>query len=774
MYSIDWNKKDNIPVLTNKLNTEDSLWNPRPVFYEELDILGFDKYWEYPKSDSPLLWAIGRSYYYKGVEVAHIKGGGYYSDPEIQVFHKGIIKPVSIEKLHNDNKDKLITLENEAKQFINKEYLKYKDTATLALAYSGGKDSEVIFNLLTQVIPPDEFFVIYTNTGMELPDTLEFIESRIKSEQRLYPSLKFTVANQIHDIGYSWKQFGPPSRFHRWCCSVTKTVPFYIELAKHTTEHNQTLLFEGVRRSESHNRANHDREALSVKHNLVINSRPIINWNDTEVYLYLLSKNIELNPAYRKGLTRVGCSLCPFSSNWSELMIRQIYPNLNDRLMDEIRTMFKYNGLEDKQKQLDYIDSGKWKMRAGGRTLPDLESEINHSFVDGERVAYVTNPQSSLIAWLNVFDYHLSYTSDNEFTVTIYAKNETASYRVYVSEDGIKAIYNKNNSILVDGLFTKVLIKTTYCVGCHMCAIECPNGAISFDDGVRIDESKCVHCLQCITQIKNGCLIASSRTISLGGNTNMQQNKKIDRYSTFGLRESWIINYLNDPEEWDSGLGSKQKPALRFWLQEANLMCENNQPTELCLLIKNLDLTDVMGIAWTNLAYNSGIVEWYHCVEYKYWERNELFNALREDIKGYSESTLKNPFGALLNTFSESDILSNIYGQGILSKKGRAVTGIEKRYGYRPSNIVLLYALFRHAEEYGAYNTTLSELYSDRSKQTPYQLFGIMKDELQKVLLGLQEHRAKFLRVEFNANLDNIFINKDYSANDVIKTFLEM
>ena len=57
---------------------------PRPVYYKELDILGFDKYWNYDKNDSfPYMWAEANNYYYRGRLVAKIKGGTIYTAPEI-------------------------------------------------------------------------------------------------------------------------------------------------------------------------------------------------------------------------------------------------------------------------------------------------------------------------------------------------------------------------------------------------------------------------------------------------------------------------------------------------------------------------------------------------------------------------------------------------------------------------------------------------------------------------------------------------------------------
>ena len=59
---------------------------PRPVYYEELDILGFGNYWNYPRDDrAPLMWAEANNYIYKGRIVAKTKGGSLYTAPEIVI-----------------------------------------------------------------------------------------------------------------------------------------------------------------------------------------------------------------------------------------------------------------------------------------------------------------------------------------------------------------------------------------------------------------------------------------------------------------------------------------------------------------------------------------------------------------------------------------------------------------------------------------------------------------------------------------------------------------
>lgn len=57
---------------------------PRPVYYKELDILGFDKFWNYAKDDTyPYMWAEANNYFYRGRKVAQTKGGSCYTAPEI-------------------------------------------------------------------------------------------------------------------------------------------------------------------------------------------------------------------------------------------------------------------------------------------------------------------------------------------------------------------------------------------------------------------------------------------------------------------------------------------------------------------------------------------------------------------------------------------------------------------------------------------------------------------------------------------------------------------
>ena len=65
MYEYIWDQETGGLLLTTNVSKFSK--EPRPVYYKELDILGLDEYWNYPKDDSaPLMWAEANNYIYFG------------------------------------------------------------------------------------------------------------------------------------------------------------------------------------------------------------------------------------------------------------------------------------------------------------------------------------------------------------------------------------------------------------------------------------------------------------------------------------------------------------------------------------------------------------------------------------------------------------------------------------------------------------------------------------------------------------------------------------
>ena len=97
MYDIYWDEETGGILLTDS-NENGIKREIRPVFYEELDLLGFDEYWDYPRVKEPLLWAAsGRKYYYRGELVAEAKGGGLFSRPQLHIHERDLgLQPVDL------------------------------------------------------------------------------------------------------------------------------------------------------------------------------------------------------------------------------------------------------------------------------------------------------------------------------------------------------------------------------------------------------------------------------------------------------------------------------------------------------------------------------------------------------------------------------------------------------------------------------------------------------------------------------------------------------
>ena len=68
MFKVSWDRETGGVRLSSLIGKDTVNISPRPVFYEELNLLGLDTLgWEYPECDEPLLWACNKEYYYSEV-----------------------------------------------------------------------------------------------------------------------------------------------------------------------------------------------------------------------------------------------------------------------------------------------------------------------------------------------------------------------------------------------------------------------------------------------------------------------------------------------------------------------------------------------------------------------------------------------------------------------------------------------------------------------------------------------------------------------------------
>ena len=85
MYKIIWDPETGGVRMLSHFTVDTLPVSPRPVFYEELDMLKLDKLgWQYPRCQEPLLWACNKQYFYRGTFVFEVKGAKLLQKSEMR------------------------------------------------------------------------------------------------------------------------------------------------------------------------------------------------------------------------------------------------------------------------------------------------------------------------------------------------------------------------------------------------------------------------------------------------------------------------------------------------------------------------------------------------------------------------------------------------------------------------------------------------------------------------------------------------------------------
>src|SRR3990172_1796012 len=476
---------------------------------------------------------------------------------------------------------------------------------------------------------------------------------------------------------------------------------------------------------------------------------------------------IFLNSAYRYGFVRVGCGVCPFTSNWSETICSSAFKKDIDKFIDIVKG-YSYKKEIDEKEIEKYINQGGWKRRAGGRDLDIGGNKVLENIDNNSLKFSIRNPYEEWLEWaktlgkVNKSGHDAGHIEKGQLSVSF--KLARYQYGVDIEIKGL----NQTDRFFISNL-RAVNYKTAYCIHCKSCEVECPTGALRINNTVWIDEKKCIHCAKCLTFEEKGCLSAKSLAVSNKG-VNM---KGLNRYQEFGMRKEWLIEFFNDTDNWwhQNKLGNRQFEAMRVWLREAEII-NQNKITELGIKLKIFTADSFLTWAaiWTNLARNSALINWY--LKHIEWKGIHTKNAFIELLdKRLSLSSRQNSITSLVGILRDTPLGKDM-GLGEIQKAEQRSVSINKRGWDTPHILAVLYSLYRYAEKVETHNLTLSELYTEEAPEGPYVLFGISKDELANILRGLASRYETWISVELIRDLDNIYLNSSKNALEVL--YLEL
>lgn len=786
MYSYTWDAETG-GLLLNSSPLSFSK-EPRPVYYKELDILGFDRYWNYAKNDSyPYMWAEANNYFYRGRQVAKTKGGSLYTPPEIVIMDEPEpdgqpLRFVDIPAMVEKNRDLLEKLAAETIKKIYNIYVEYMDRVDVFyVAFSGGKDSVVALDLVQRALPHNKFKVLFGDTGMEFPDTYKIVE---EIEQHCKDAkIEFLRAKSDFDPKVTWREFGPPAQTMRWCCSVHKTAPQIILLREYTNNpHFRGMAFTGIRGDESASRSEYEGISHGEKVRGQYSCHPILEWNSAELFSYIYERQLLINDAYKKGNSRAGCLVCPLATSKNMYFKEQAY-SFSD---EGYRTTTTFNNiiLETTSKELsnpsavkEFMDIGGWKARRSGKELSFAKSYTNESFEQGVLTIQVSRIETDWKQWMKTIGNVTFLENGN---VEVLCRDKLYHIEIAENTNGLTATVvigkNTQKDIYFMSELKTVFRKTAYCIGCRVCEANCPHGFISMKDGHVTIDDRCVKCKKC-HDVFHGCLVANSLRLPKGE----KKMGSIDRYGNMGIELDWVRSYFKLKDEfWTSphSLGTNMVKNLKSFLNDAEVTAKSKfAPFGKVIDNIGIENSDAWALILCNLTYTSEFNWWVKNIDFSTTHTPDTIYAMLDD--SMSKNSRSHIVSAYKNILISIPQLSNEIGLGVCDytlKNGKRFWNSVVRIPWEnPNPLVILYSLYKFAEACGDYHQfTLSRLLNhdlESDGVSPTEIFGLDRNQMEKILNGLTINYPDFLNASFTLDLDNITLNSEKTSQDVLNLF---
>lgn len=188
------------------------------------------------------------------------------------------------------------------------------------LAFSGGKDSMVIYDLAVKA--GVKFDAHFNMTTVDSNEVRKFIKDKYPDVIWERPKKSMFQLIEKHGI--------LPTRIIRWCCRELKEMGG-----------RGRLVVTGIRKAESNGRAKRKEYEESRIYKGKFFLHPIIEWSDSDVWDHIRGNNMPYCSLYDEGKTRIGCIMCPMQGTKGMLQDKERFPKYYNAYLRAIGRMLK-------------------------------------------------------------------------------------------------------------------------------------------------------------------------------------------------------------------------------------------------------------------------------------------------------------------------------------------------------------------------------------------------------------------------------------------------
>ena len=500
----------------------------RPVFPEERLLLEIVLGKPFEFKDASVWNAAGKYYFVDGNKIEISMSMTKDLNPETIRDQLTMLAPKNNYDAFNHSIEIFVKANRKRYDFIAQEAMEYIraqaeriDPTEMFVSFSGGKDSTVVSDLVMRALGAQQILHIYGDTTLEFPESTEYVK-RFKKDHPKTPVI--TAKNKEKEFYDLCEQLGPPSRVMRWCCTIFKTGAIQRKIQTLFKNQKRILTFYGIRRSESTSRSKYDRESDSPKIAVQRTISPIIDWYDFDIWLYLLTRKIDFNNAYRLGYTRVGCWCCPNNGRWSTFLSSIYMPEQHARWASFLMDFAKKMGKRDPEV---YVKDGWWKARQGGEGVEYSKTSVltfepcalQEDTINFELQRPITEELYELFKPFGYINKLLGnarlgevYVIGKDGSMQLKLQGRIGTTTLKVSILNPKAAHCKSKKAVTEKIKNQIT-KYQMCMGCLGCESVCRFGAIEIITdraglvSYRIKDDKCIRCGNCISHYEGGCYI---------------------------------------------------------------------------------------------------------------------------------------------------------------------------------------------------------------------------------------------------------------------------